>query len=1036
MSFSNTLVYEYLELTKKHQIEYGKNTVVLYQVGSFFEIYGIKHNKTGDIFGSQIQEVSQICQLNMSEKKIYVEKDVVVMSGYRDYSIEKYLPKITEGGYTAVVYIQEKTADNKFIRKLDAVYSPGTYMSYDVDTSTQITNNIMCIWFEVSKSSPKRLIYGVSTVNIFTGESFLFEYECPFHMNPTTFDELERFVSVYNPSEVLLISPFSAKENDKIQQYAGIHANMVHTWDAEDPTNEKIKKCEKQVYIRHILSTFFCEDTYDVCHEFSEYAVATQSMCFLLNFIQEHNPNLVRKIALPKFSNASQRMVLANHTLLQLNIIDDYVVGHGKPRGNLSSVLSFLNKAVTAMGKRMFQHQLTNPTFNVKWLQMEYDMISMVLGLGSSVPCGAQTFLENTRKQLSGIRDMEKNLRQLVLGKLYPNSLYHWYQSMVVIQEIHKQNVKNVVLEDYLTDFRTSSRSMASTEGNLTETNYIGTSCKNILDFLNQRMVMDACKTVSTIQTFDENIIQPGVSAVLDEKIRTREQSRNLFQEIRAYLTQLLKTQIKDQDVSEYIKIHETEKSGASLQITKKRGLFFKAAISENIKKGKHMVELCGNVTFSLEDVKLVTAASTTDEISFPLLNSTVSTLCKIDDSINKTIAEVYTQVLRELETKWFLELENLAKYVAKLDVFQAKIYSALHYNYCCPKIFSAESSYVRVRDIRHALIEHINQQEIYVTNDLSLGKGWNEAERSSKPTILSGAENSEDENPLGMLLYGTNAVGKTSLIRAVGIAVIMAQAGMFVPCTEFVYSPFQAIYSRILSNDNLFKGMSTFVVEMSELRVILKMADEHSLILGDELASGTENESALSIFTAALLGLHHKGACHMFATHFHEMAQFDEIQALKCLAFRHLSVYYDREHDCLVYDRKLKEGQGSRTYGLEVCASLYMPQEFINTAFEIRNKYFPETQGELSKPVTKYNAKKIRGKCEVCHEELATETHHLMPQQDADVQGFVGSFHKNHVANLASVCEKCHHIFHKESTKMTVPAVRRKTTKGTKLIV
>ena len=228
---------------------------------------------------------------------------------------------------------------------------------------------------------------------------------------------------------------------------------------------------------------------------------------------------------------------------------------------------------------------------------------------------------------------------------------------------------------------------------------------------------------------------------------------------------------------------------------------------------------------------------------------------------------------------------------------------------------------------------------------------------------------------------------------------------------------------------------MSTFVVEMSELRVILKMADNCSLILGDELASGTENESALSIFTAALLGLHQKGACHMFATHFHEMAHFEEIQALQRLAFRHLSVYYDREHDCLVYDRKLKEGQGSRTYGLEVCASLYMPQEFIDVAFEIRNKYFPETQGELSKTVTKYNAKKIRSKCEICQEDIATETHHLAPQQHADPQGFVGTFHKNHPANLAAVCEKCHSKFHEESTKKTVPAVRKKTSKGAKIL-
>ena len=64
-------------------------------------------------------------------------------------------------------------------------------------------------------------------------------------MNPTTFDELERFVSVYNPSEVLLLSPFPDKDHEKIQQYCGIHANMVHTWNTEDPTNTKIQKCEK-----------------------------------------------------------------------------------------------------------------------------------------------------------------------------------------------------------------------------------------------------------------------------------------------------------------------------------------------------------------------------------------------------------------------------------------------------------------------------------------------------------------------------------------------------------------------------------------------------------------------------------------------------------------------------------------------------------------------------------------------------------------------------------------------------------------------
>ena len=147
------------------------------------------------------------------------------------------------------------------------------------------------------------------------------------------------------------------------------------------------------------------------------------------------------------------------------------------------------------------------------------------------------------------------------------------------------------------------------------------------------------------------------------------------------------------------------------------------------------------------------------------------------------------------------------------MDVLQSKAYIAHKYNYCKPEIEEhAEKSFCSFTGIRHPLIEHIQTNEIYVTNDLTLGKETD-----------------------GLLLYGTNAVGKTSFIKSVGISVIMAQAGLFVPCQSFKYSPYTYIFTRILGNDNLFKGLSTFAVEMSELRTIITLANENSLILGDE---------------------------------------------------------------------------------------------------------------------------------------------------------------------------------------------------------
>jgi DNA mismatch repair protein MutS len=993
---SENIIDLYLKLTKEYKTQYGEQTVLLLMVGSFYEIYGIYDTQLNEISNATpITEVCQICSLNIAEKKIMCDGKKVHMAGFRDYSLEKYLPKLTESGYTTIVYNQEKNG-KEIIRKLDAVYSPGTFISYDTDSSPQITNHIMCIWFELSKPNPttqhRRLVYGVSVINIFTGESFLFENDCPFHMNPTTFDDLERCISIFAPSEIIFISPFLNGDNQKIIQYCGIKTNMIHYVDSNCITDMKTQNCLKQKYISHILSTFFSEDIESSHYEFREYAVATQSLCYLLNFVREHNPNLVRKLHIPKFNNSSCRTILANHTLIQLNIIRDSV---GRQCGQLSSVLSFLNKSVTPMGKRLFQYQLTNPTFDEKWLQTEYDMIANTISADAS---SDSKFILNIRHHLQGIKDLEKNCRQIVLRKLYPSSLYHFYKSVELIRQINRETTATNKCEaicDYL---------LSKPNANIV----IENTCCQILDFINRQLHIETCKNITSTQTFTENIIKTGISQELDDCILQIKRSTNGVIGIRDYLTGLLKREMKMKEGDEYIKIHETEKSGKSLQITQKRATLLKSAIAYEKTHQTSHVEICGYVVI-LEDIKFSKASGSSEEIHSPLIKELNATILVLEDKLNRFIAAVYDSILSTIETNYFKDIENLCMYISKLDVLQSKSYIANKYNYCSPQLVCGDDadtpSFVSFKSIRHVLIEHINRNEIYVTNDLEIGR-----------------------DITGLLLFGTNAVGKTSFIRAIGISIIMAQSGMYVPCSEFKYKPYRAIFSRILSNDNLFKGLSTFAVEMSELRVILKNADKNSLILGDELASGTETESALSIFAAALIDLNQKKCSYLFATHFHEITEFEEIKHLHKLMLKHLSVKYDREKDCLIYDRKLKDGSGERIYGLEVCLSLALPKTTMDTAFEIRNKYFSKTKGELSYKPAHYNAKKIRGICEICKSEIATEVHHLNPQREANEKGFIDSFHKNHIANLAAICEKCHsELHHGEQTQL----IRKKTTKG-----
>ena len=469
---------------------------------------------------------------------------------------------------------------------------------------------------------------------------------------------------------------------------------------------------------------------------------------------------------------------------------------------------------------------------------------------------------------------------------------------------------------------------------------------------------------------------------------------------------------IGDQEGSEFVKIHETEKSGVSLQITKKRGLILKKCLN-----AAATFPIPGtSFVITTNTIKFVSASTSCDEIDFPLLGQVCRDMLTQKELRNRKIVESYNLILDRLEDQCFPELDGISQYLSKIDVLQCKAYIARQYRYCRPEIVNdAPRAFVDTRDLRHVLIEHLQTKEIYVANDLSLS---------------SSSSSSSSSSFSGILLYGTNAVGKTSLIRALGISVIMAQAGLYVPCSQFRFKPYTAIFSRILGNDNLFKGLSTFAVEMSELRVILKMADENSLILGDELCSGTETESALSIFVAGLMDLHSKESSFIFATHFHEIIKYDEIVGLNRLALKHMAVHYDRELDALVYDRKLKDGPGNRMYGLEVCKSLHLSDDFLDSAYKIRSKYWPNTQGELGHGVSVYNASKIRGLCEMCKTELGEETHHIAPQKEADKDGFIGHTHKNHPANLMTVCQKCHDKIHTKTEKI----VRKKTTKGYKL--
>jgi len=371
-------------------------------------------------------------------------------------------------------------------------------------------------------------------------------------------------------------------------------------------------------------------------------------------------------------------------------------------------------------------------------------------------------------------------------------------------------------------------------------------------------------------------------------------------------------------------------------------------------------------------------------------------------------VKESYTQILQELEQRYSALLEKLISYIAEIDFAISGAICAKRYNYTRPEI--VEERCLEFVALRHPIIESREENGIYVPNDIFLGK--KQPDLYAEHITLAA---SRAEEVRGVLLYGINSSGKSSLMKGVGIAVIMAQAGFFVPATKLRFTMFDKLFTRIVSKDNLYKGLSTFAVEMLELKNIFNRANKYSLILGDEICHGTETESALAIVASAVIRLHEQGAFFIFATHLHQLTTLKEIETLKAIIFLHLGVQYNELDDKLEYNRKLEIGSGSSLYGLEFAKSLHMDTTFIKQAYALRKKMSGEYNDlELLKRQkrSKYNKSMFLTKCALCNKPVE-DVHHIKAQMFADEEGNIDHFHQNHRFNLIPLCKEHHKKVH-----------------------
>ena len=276
-----TIIKEYLDFTDKWKKEYGEKTLVLMQVGSFFEAYGLL-DIDNNISGSNITQFAEICDMTVSRKNICVGKSKVVMAGFGLPQLEKYVRKLQDHGYTIPVYTQD-TPSVKTTRSLNTIFSPGTYFSND---TKELSNNITCIWIHHSKSIiniNEQITIGISNIDIYTGKTSVFEFSKDFLHNCSTYDELERYISIYNPHECIIIYNVDEQIIDDVINFTSINAAKTHRINLDSNLDLDIikiaKNAEKQIYQEEVIKKFFINET--ILINLHNSCIAVQSFVYL-----------------------------------------------------------------------------------------------------------------------------------------------------------------------------------------------------------------------------------------------------------------------------------------------------------------------------------------------------------------------------------------------------------------------------------------------------------------------------------------------------------------------------------------------------------------------------------------------------------------------------------------------------------------------------------------------------------------------------------------------------------------------------------
>ena len=937
------LVSNYFEIYDFYKKKLGNNVIILMQVGSFHECYGT------DIDGPNMKEIAEKLNFIVTKKNKNKElnKSNPYMIGAPSYGVEDIIEKLINNNY-AIIRIDQTTEPPKPKREIVGIYTPATYVER---TNNNITNLVSIFFDIVKKKNNILLCAGLSVYDLSTGKGNLFEIANKEDDDNYCLDNVVHFLEKYPPKEIILEYGDNYKkyidENKSIYnlttsdilQYIGVSDINLYS-------SRNLSILKKVNYQQNLLEKIFNHNSkINIIEdlELQYYHFCRISLVILIDFINNNNKHLLEKIERPIWYLKKDTLFLGNKAIDQLDVFN-----------KKKCLFDIINNTRTPLGVRLLRENLNNPICDINLLNNRYEMIELIIN---------NNLNDKVKDYFTNIYDINKLLRRIILNNINPFELYNLYISL-------KNSYKILnILKDY-----------NSFEINNPNSKMILKNINTFLNFLEEKFDLNYILNINFCNYKEEtkNYI------LNNNKLNEIERLINSGTNFMKYLVKELEKHVEDKKFmnknNDLINLKFNERDGYYLLITKRRS---KKLIEKLIKIKEIIV---GGRKIKYEDLKFQ---------DLPKSNN-VKIFCNEIKSISLNVIELKYKLAKEIKLEFYKILNNIYdKYnkdikfisdkISLIDFLFSGAITASKHGYNKPKINDIKygNSYFNVTQMRHPIVEVINDNNEYKPHNINIGLDYN-----------------------GILLYGINSSGKSTLMKSIGLNIILAQIGYYVAATEFEYYPYSTLMTRICGNDNIFKGMSSFMVEMMELMAILKRNDSNTLVLGDEICRGTEEKSANIIVTYMLERLSSMNTSFITATHLHQIAEMSSVKKLDNVKPMHLKVEYDNDSDKLIYSRILCDGQGDKYYGVQV-AKYLMRSDIFNK----RTKELEEEYENIGIKESKYNSNNIMEYCEICNIDKELETHHINFQKNFVNKILIDKPHikKNSNYNLVTLCRYCH---------------------------